>query len=78
MVPEQSEGTEAVRVKEPGVPVTPTADERRKHMLTHVPFRSWCDVCMRTKAVDKPHRRRETEEDVGLPRSTLSQRGGHR
>ena len=33
---------EAVRPKAPRVPSRPTQEEVDEHMLTHVPYRSWC------------------------------------
>ena len=33
-------------------------EEFDAHQLTHVPFRSWCDHCVRGKAVDDAHRPR--------------------
>ena len=29
-------------VRAPTIPATPTEAERLRHMLTHLPFRSWC------------------------------------
>ena len=31
-----------------------------RHELTHVPFQTWCGVCVRTKSRDDVHHRRET------------------
>ena len=42
---EESEEGEAPRaLRDPGMP---TDRERREHMLTHIPFRSWCEHCVR-------------------------------
>ena len=41
------------RLKSPG---TPTASEREIHNLTHWPFRSWCDACVRGRATGQQHR----------------------
>ena len=38
----------------------PSAEEIRKHNLTHLPFRSWCPICVAARARDDPpplHRR---------------------
>ena len=32
------------------MPSTPSEEERRRHMLTHLPFRDWCPHCVRGKA----------------------------
>ena len=40
----------------------PSAEEIRRHMISHVPYRSWCEHCIRGKAKDSP-RARVTRED---------------
>ena len=37
------------------VPTMPSQEEVEAHMLTHVPYRSWCKRCVRGKAKGKPH-----------------------
>ena len=37
-------------------PEEPTAQERAEHMLTHVPFRSWCRHCVRGRGKEEPCR----------------------
>ena len=41
------------RVRSPG---NPTAAEREEHELTHWPYRSWCDACVKARATGQPHR----------------------
>ena len=48
---EEAEGQLAVRK-----PVQPTQAEREEHELTHFPYRTWCDHCVRGRAKDDPHR----------------------
>ena len=48
---EEAEGQLAVRT-----PAQPTQAEREEHELTHFPYRSWCDHCVRGRAKDDPHR----------------------
>ena len=31
----------------------PSAEERRIHELTHIPYRPWCNACVRGRAKDK-------------------------
>ena len=40
-------------VRSPG---TPSAAEREEHERTHWPFRSWCDACVKGRAVGQQHR----------------------
>ena len=33
----------------------PSAEEVEKHMMTHLPFRSWCPMCVQGKSETNPH-----------------------
>ena len=35
----------------------PTEQEIDEHMITHIPFRSWCPFCVMGKACNSDHRR---------------------
>ena len=37
-------------------PRAPMAEERRIHGLTHCPYRSWCEHCVRGQRAEYPHR----------------------
>ena len=43
-------------------PRLPSQAERDLHNLTHVPYRSWCLVCVRSRGRDLDHRRAVDEE----------------
>ena len=45
-------------------PHEPTAEEAERHALTHVPYRDWCEACVRGKARENPHRRVRTDTDM--------------
>ena len=60
---EELEQQEGHRARSPTAPTAPSEQERQEHMLTHVPFRSWCPHCVRGKAVESPHRRVQAEAD---------------
>lgn len=60
-------GEEALKVKAPTGPATPSQAEREQHELTHVPYRSWCQHCVAARAADKAHPR-STGEEEGLPK----------
>jgi len=47
-----------VRVQDP---VKPSQAEVEEHTLTHVPFRSWCEHCVRGRGEDSPHFRSKDE-----------------
>ena len=38
------------------VPSTPSSAERELHELTHLPFRSWCEICQRAKGLQGQHK----------------------
>ena len=50
------------RVQEAAVPKAardpgqPSKADREMHKLTHCPYRSWCEHCVRGQAVGQPHR----------------------
>ena len=52
------EGEETCRSKHTALPANVSKEEFDSHQLTHLPCRSWCDHCVRGKAVDDAHRPR--------------------
>jgi hypothetical protein len=40
----------AQRPRQLSVPKEPTEQERQEHELTHLPFRSWCELCVKSKS----------------------------
>ena len=50
-------------------PCSPTRVEREAHEATHLPFRSWCEVCVQGRMDNPPHRRLapHAAEDHRLP-----------
>lgn len=45
------------------VPRQPTEEERREHEVSHLPYRTWCQDCIRGKGLTQGHRRQSMEED---------------
>ena len=45
-------------------PGQPTESERREHMNTHRPYRSWCKLCVIGRGVNSPHRRTDAQDDL--------------
>ena len=45
----------------------PTQAEVDHHNVCHIPFRDWCPECVAGKAVNDPHYRSVTEEDLNGP-----------
>ena len=48
----------------------PTADEVEKHMMTHLPYRNWCEYCIKGRGKEAAHTRR-TGEASDLPEVSL-------
>ena len=46
-------------VRDPGAP---TEKEIAEHSVTHLPHRSWCPICVPSRARDRPHRRVDRSE----------------
>ena len=54
----RSEEGEQARVPETvPIPKGPSALEREKHNLTHMPYRAWCRFCVRARGRNRQHRR---------------------
>ena len=55
-------------IRMPTNPADPTPEERERHYATHLPYRSWCPVCVQARAREDGHYARTREErEVGLP-----------
>ena len=50
------------RMRNIGDPRLPTKAEVDNHNVTHVPYRNWCDICVRCKGKDLDHRKAVDEE----------------
>ena len=64
--PVPDEGQDARRVSRPN---QPTTEEILQHEITHIPYRSWCQHCVRGKCNNPPHRRVKEgrKEEKGVP-----------
>ena len=62
-----SQGDEAQPPVVPRDPGAPTAAEIETHNVTHLPHRSWCEVCVAARCRDKEHRRRKEEVEKEIP-----------
>ena len=47
-------------------PKAPTAAEKERHALTHLPYASWCPYCVAGKRPNAPHRRVTSPPDVPM------------
>lgn len=55
---------EVPRIRCRPVPILPDQETQGRHALTHTPFRSWCNWCVRGKANEQPHEQTDGEEDM--------------
>ena len=58
------ESEEGRKAKSNTVQNLPSQSEIDEHMLTHVPFRSWCRFCVMGKSVAAPHRRVDKSDET--------------
>ena len=49
---DEVEAAPIVKARDPGLP---TLEELVKHDLTHLPHRSWCEVCIKARGKEDPH-----------------------
>ena len=45
-------------------PKEPTRQEREEHELTHMPFRSWCEDCVKSRAINAHHRTKSAKDPL--------------
>ena len=55
---------EAKKAKGLPTPPQPTEQERMEHELTHLPYRSWCPVCVRSKGRADNHPKQHSKSPV--------------
>ena len=53
------------------IPKAPNDETRLKHNLTHVPFADWCDICVRSRARDDPHKKQHGKEEQAEPEVSM-------
>ena len=62
---------EGIRIKGKTIVVGPSKEEYDEHMRTHVPYRNWCEFCVKGKATADHHRKGTAEkskiEERGIP-----------
>ena len=58
------EQQEAKKAKGLPTPPQPTEQERMEHKLTHLPYRSWCPVCVRSKGRADNHPKQHSKAPV--------------
>ena len=61
---EPDEAMECRICKDPG---EPSQQERDEHDVTHLPYRSWCRVCLEAKGKEDPHFRTRLKEVGEVP-----------
>ena len=66
----EEEGEEGREPRAGASPQTPSRLEREQHELTHTPYRSWCEHCVRARGRSRPHQKKsqEEKEEATVPR----------
>ena len=62
VIPETGIYEDAVRVQGLRGPDTPSAEEIERHWLAHTPAQPRCEVCVRTQANEKAHKRQDRQD----------------
>ena len=65
--PVEEIGEEARRATPMYVPRRPSDAQRRAHEIHHMPYRSWCEYCVRGRGKESPHLSRYEQADDGIP-----------
>ena len=66
---EDTRGEESEEVRRPRTtrrPTEPTRKEREEHKITHMPFRTWCRLCVSARGRDR-HHRTTVRSELGVP-----------
>ena len=63
----QDESEEALLPSIARDPGAPTERELQDHSVTHLPHRSWCPICVESRARDRPHRAVDNRAERGVP-----------
>ena len=45
-------------------PKEPTRKQREDHENTHMPYRSWCEDCVRSRARNSPHHKKAPDDPL--------------
>ena len=53
------QSAEAKALPQPGIP---SKQEYERHLLTHMPYRTWCEICVKSKGKARQSRRVAKEE----------------
>ena len=48
------------------IPPTPSSEEWIKHQITHMPFKPWCDICVKNAAMNAPHKTKHHSRDTAM------------
>ena len=65
--PDHEPSEEADEPTGKSAPCRPSQEEVDEHNLTHIPFRSWCDHCIRGKAMSEPHHYHGKTREITKP-----------
>ena len=53
-------------------PKEPTESERLEHEATHIPYRSWCEFCVKGRGRNTPHFRHAAQDaENAVPRISM-------
>ena len=48
-------------------PIKPSKKEVAEHMMSHMPYRSWCPYCVKGRGLNDPHKKQKSDERSAIP-----------
>ena len=48
-------------------PCAPTHEDRERHNASHLPYRSWCDVCVQARGKEDPNKKVKAKTEEAVP-----------
>ena len=62
-----TDGAEDAPIKIAKDPGDPTPEEREQHNATHIPYRSWCPICVKGRGKEESHKRQKGGDESCKP-----------
>ena len=53
------------------IPEAPDEETRNRYNVTHMPYAAWCEICVKSRAKDDPHRKKAFHHDEVDPEISM-------
>ena len=64
--PEEETAEEGAKIKGKAIVTGPSREEYEEHMRTHIPYRNWCEFCVKGKSKSDHHKRTDKNKEDPL------------